>query len=400
MNALFGIYRIFVYILLILITVTYSYSYDKTVVKKVFTLDSLLLESGETLNNIEIGYETYGTLSSNKDNVILICHGYSGTSHAAGRYSTDDDTYGWWDAIIGKNKAIDTDKYFVISTDTLCNINTKDPNVVTTGPASINPETGKHYGLSFPMIKFEDIIKVQYKLLESLGIKHLVAVMGPSMGGIQTWQWAITYPNYMDKIIPVIATPKADGWLIGWLNLWGKPILLDPNWNNGNYYDENKKPIDGTSLALQIISMSENGSGWADSTFDRRAADDSLNPEQSLFNLFEIEKTLVDTSMYSAKNTVDANSMLYLNKAIALFDISKGFRSMEDALNNIEAEILIINSKTDILFTHSEILEYINIFEKLNKPISHYEIDSPYGHLGGLYDINQASGIIKKFLNK
>ncbi len=404
MNVLMNVYKIFRNTMLIFIVFSYLhgyeklYGYEKVVNKEVFTLDSILLASGEELKNIEIGYETYGTLSKNKDNVILICHYYSGTSHAAGRYSVNDKLYGWWDKIIGKGKAVDTDKYFVIASDTLLNINVYDENVITTGPASINPQTDKPYGLTFPIIEFRDIINVQYELLKSLGIKHLIAVMGPSMGGIQTWQWAVSYPNFMDKIIPVIATPKADGWLIGWLNLWSRPILIDPKWNNGNYYF-GKKPVNGTALSLQIVSMSANGSGWANSTFGRKWANPIQAPEDSLFNLFAIEKSLIDTSLYSAANIVDANSMLYLNKANALFDISKDFHSMEDALRSIKADILIINSKTDILFTQDEFINYLNIFKEINKPVSHFEINSSFGHLGGLYDIEQAGQSIKVFLD-
>ena len=399
MKILINVYKVFRNTLLIITIFSSLYGYEKVVDKEVFTLDSLLLESGQRLNNIKIGYETYGTLSKNKDNVILICHYYSGTSHAAGKYSINDTIYGWWDSIIGENKPLDTNKYFIISSDTLSNINVYDSNVITTGPASINPQTGKPYGLTFPTIEFQDVINVQHELLKSLGIKHLIAVMGPSMGGIQTWQWAISYPNFMNKVIPVIATPKTDGWLIGWLNLWSRPILIDPDWNNGDYYYSERKPINGVSLSLQIISMSANGSGWADSTFGRKWADPLQNPENSLLNLFAIEKNLIDTSLYSAENIVDANSMLYLNKANALFDISKEFNSMKDALKSIKADILIINSKTDILFTQDEFINYLNTFKEINKPVSHFEINSSFGHLGGIYDIEQAGQSIKAFLD-
>lgn len=153
--------------------------------KQTFELDRLEPVCGATLQRVRVGYETYGRLSPTKDNAILICHHFSGTSHAGGRYSEADTVPGYWDAVIGPNKPFDTDRYFIVSSDTLCNLNVKDPRVVTTGPASINLQTGRPYGMSFPIVTIRDFVNLQHALIRSLGIERLHAVAGPSMGGFQ-----------------------------------------------------------------------------------------------------------------------------------------------------------------------------------------------------------------------
>src|SRR5262249_1036144 len=150
--------------------------------------------------------------------------------------------------------AIDTNKYFVFSSDTLVNLNTSAPNVVTTGPASINPETGKRYGMSFPVVSFKDIVNVQKALVESLGIRKLRAAVGASGGGFQVYEWAASYPDRVDRIVPVISTPRAYPYLIGWLDAWAQPIRLDPKWNGGDYYDK-EPPLAGLQAALKVATL-------------------------------------------------------------------------------------------------------------------------------------------------
>jgi homoserine O-acetyltransferase len=220
---------IFLMVLSIVVYSGVSFAYDQLVVKKVFEMKEYTTLGGQKIAPVRIGYETYGTLNPAKDNVILICHHFSGTSHAAGKYSAEEKVPGYWDAIIGSGRPFDTDKYFVVSTDTLCNLNTKDPSVTTTGPASVNPATGKPYGMSFPIITIRDMVRVQYELLKFLGIKKLRCVSGPSMGGLQSLEWAVTYPEVIEKAIPVIAAPKNDAWTVALLNLWATSIMLDPN---------------------------------------------------------------------------------------------------------------------------------------------------------------------------
>jgi homoserine O-acetyltransferase/O-succinyltransferase len=176
--------------------------------KKVFELERFTTANGADLKSVRIGWESYGELNADASNAVLITHFFSATSHAAGRYSPADELPGYWDALIGPGKAIDTDRYFVLSSDTLVNINVNDPKVTTTGPASLDPDTGKPYGMSFPVVSIRDFVNVQKALVESLGISKLKAVVGPSMGALQAYEWATAYPEMVERIVPSSA-PRA-----------------------------------------------------------------------------------------------------------------------------------------------------------------------------------------------
>src|SRR3970040_210451 len=180
--------------LLVLLAAAPALAYDRPVENKAFSMPSYPTAAGQTIKNIRVGYETYGTLNAAKDNVILLTHGFSGNSHHAGKYKPTDRAPGYWDAIIGSGLPVDTDKFFVIAPDTLVNLTVKNPNTITTGPPSINPDTGKPYGMSFPVVTIRDFVNVQKALLETLGIRKLRAFMGPSMGAIQGFEGAAAYP--------------------------------------------------------------------------------------------------------------------------------------------------------------------------------------------------------------
>jgi homoserine O-acetyltransferase len=183
-------------------------AYDGLVEKQVFMLPALTTVGGQVIRDVRVGYEHYGALNAARDNAILVTHYFSGTSHAAGRYAATDPSPGYWDSIIGAGKPIDTDRFFVISSDTLVNLNTKDPRTVTTGPASINPDTGRPWGMTFPIVTIRDFVNLQKALLDSLGIRKIHAVVGASMGAMQAFEWAAAYPDIVERIIPVIGTAE------------------------------------------------------------------------------------------------------------------------------------------------------------------------------------------------
>ena len=199
-------------------------------------------------------------------------------SHAAGKYKPTDAAPGYWDPIIGAGRPIDTDKYFVISADALTNLSTKDPNVTTTGPASINPDTGKPYGMTFPVVTYRDSVKVHKALVDSLGVKKLYAVAGASGGSIQAMEWAATYPDFVPRVVHVIG-PGFDisPYVLEMLDVWALPIRLDPRWNNGDYYGK-EEPVAGTAQALKIITITARAHGWAEKTFGYKWADPAKNP--------------------------------------------------------------------------------------------------------------------------
>ncbi len=192
-----------------------GWAYDGPVEKKVFTLPSYTTVGGTTIKDVRVGYETYGTLNAARDNVILIAHLLSGTSHAAGKYRPTEPATGYWDAIIGAGKPIDTDRFFVVSSDTLVNLNVKDPTVVTTGPASVNADTGRPYGMTFPIVTIRDFVNVQKALLDSLGVRRLHAVIGPAMGAFQAYEWAAAYPDMVDRIVPIGGGADFHGYTVG-----------------------------------------------------------------------------------------------------------------------------------------------------------------------------------------
>ena len=351
--------------------------YEPVVEKKTFTIGDFQTEGGETVPEMTLGWESYGQLNEAKDNAILIPHYFSGNSHAAGKYSESDSATGYWDYLIGSGKPIDTDKFYVLSVDTPVNLGANDPNVVTTGPASINPETGKSYGMSFPIVTIGDFVETQKALLDQLGIERLHAVMGASMGSLQTYEWASRYPDMMTRIVPVIGSGWADGDLIAWLNIWAAPIRLDPNWNGGDYYGS-EPPLQGLAEALKIVTLHAQNPEWSNGVFGRAWADERANPADGHENLFRIEAVLDGAGAARAK-TSDANHFLYLAKANQLFVTGNG-EFLYEGLLEIDVPVLIVHTDEDLVFPGNAVREtaaiiksdgtYVEIVELQRFPIN------------------------------
>ena len=356
--------------------------------KKTFEMPSYTTVGGGTIRNVRIGWESYGTLNADRSNAVLITHFYSGTSHAAGKYKADEKTVGYWDSIIGPGKAIDTNKYFVLSSDTLVNLNANLPGVVTTGPASINPDTGKPYGTSFPVVTIRDFVNVQKALLESLGISK-VKIVGASMGALQAYEWAVAYPDMVDRIVPVIGAAGGDPFLIAWLDIWAQPIRVDPKWNGGDYYGK-EPPTEGLKAALKVVSLHANAAEWAAQTFGLAPAAEGRNPAQALDNRFKIEAAL-DAGGAARAGISDANHFLYLAKAnqLAAADPSK-----------IKAPTLIVSTPTDLLFPPAWIERTAAAIRAAGTPVETVTISGPNGHLNGVLHIAQAGPKIAEFLAK
>ena len=362
--------------------------------KKVFELPSFTTQSGRTLKQVKIGWESYGTLNADRSNAILICHFFSGNSHAAGKYAAGDAAPGYWDAIIGPGKAIDTDKYFVLSADTLVNLNTGDPKTTTTGPATIDPDTGKPYALDFPVVTIADFVDVQKALVESLGIKRLALVAGPSMGALQTFEWATRYPEMVAKAMPVIGAAEADAQLIAWLDLWAAPILVDPNWNGGNYYG-GKPPLAGLAKALTAVTLQANHAEWTNGTFGRRPAKEGEYPAKSLAAKFQVQSILDNAGEARAKVS-DANHLLYLVKANQLF--VAGGTSLEDAARRIKAPVLMISQPKDLVFPPAMIDRTAQALKVGGVDVRQHHIEGSRGHLDGVASMKQAEAVIRAFL--
>jgi len=384
-------------VLVLLSTSPVAGAYEPLVEKQVFEMPAYTTVGGETIDNVRVGWEAYGTLNEARDNVILITHFFSGTSHAAGRYSADDPTPGYWNSIIGSGKPIDTDEFYVISSDTLVNLNAGSPNVTTTGPASIDPATDEPYAMDFPVVTIRDFVNVQKALLESLGIEQLHAVMGASMGALQAIEWASAYPDWVERLIPVIGAGEADGFLIGWLNIWAAPIRLDSNWNGGDYYD-GEPPLDGLTEALKIVTLHANHWEWANEVFGRAWAEEGRDPAAAMDNRFLVESMLAQVARSRAE-IADANHFLYLTKANQLF-LAGHRESLAEGLIPIDARTLLIYTEEDLIFHPEAVQRTAHLIAADGTPVKVVELSGTRGHLDGVVKITQAAEEIAAFLSE
>jgi len=372
-------------------------AYDGIVEKKTFSMASYTTRGGKTIKDVKVGWESYGKLNDARDNVILVTHFFSGNSHAAGKYAAGDAAPGYWDGIIGAGKPIDTDRFFVISSDTLVNLSTKDPRTITTGPASIDPDTGKPYGMRFPVVTMRDFVEVQKALLESLGIRKLHAVVGASMGALQAFEWAAAHPDMVERIVPVIGGAEADAFLIGWLDIWAAPIRLDPAWKGGDYYG-GPEPVAGLAQALKVVTLHARAAGWADRTFGRKWADPARDPAAAMDNRFAIEDTLDKAATARAK-TSDANHFLYLVKANQLFSAGHA-GSLADGLKAVKARTLLIPAASDLVLPPRMAEQAAAILKGNGVPVETVTIEGDGGHLDGVLAIAKAGPAIQAFLAK
>jgi len=374
----------------LLLALTEASAYDGVVEKKVFTLPSYTTVGGKTIKNVRVGYETYGALNAAGDNAIFVPHFFTGTSHAAGKYKPTDAASGYWDPIIGAGKPIDTDKYFVISADALANLNTKDPNVTTTGPASVNPDTGKPYGMSFPVISYRDSVRVHKALVDSLGVKKLHAVAGASGGSIQAMEWAAVYPDLVERVVHVIG-PGFDisPYVLEMLDVWTLPIRYDPKWNNGDYYGRDE-PAAGVAQALKIVTITARANGWAEKTFDYKWADAARDPGADIGNLFTIEDALNKAGAARAATT-DANSMIYTAKANQLYNLG-------DDVKKMKAKILFVPAKSDLLFPPELSQRAAERYRAQGGVAEVAVLDGDGGHLDGVLNVAKQGEAIRAFL--
>ncbi|NLC76121.1 MAG: homoserine O-acetyltransferase [Clostridia bacterium] len=350
------------------------------------------LESGATLPEITVAYETYGKLNSAGDNAILICHALTGDAHAAGWHKETDRVPGWWDPLIGPGRTFDTDKFFVICSNVLGSCNG------TTGPASLNPETGRPYAMSFPVITIRDMVHVQKALLDYLGVKHLVTVAGGSMGGMQVLEWAIHYPDYLSSAIPIATCIRLSAQTIAYNQTQREAIMLDPNWQGGEYYDS-QSPEQGLALARMVgIITYKSIKAW-DQKFARAFSGTKPEDYYDFAQRFEVENYL----RYQGRKLVsrfDANAYLILTKAMDLHDIGYPFENYHEALSRIKVPLLSVGVSSDFLYPPYQQKEIVKALLEAGGQAVYQEVNSPYGHDGFLIEFQQQSKIIGDFLAK
>jgi len=357
--------------------------------------EEIALEHGGRLSAVTVAYETYGKLNNERSNAILICHALSGDAHAAGWDRDDekrDEKPGWWDIVIGPGKALDTEKFFVICSNALGGCKG------TTGPSSINPSTGKPYGLDFPFISVKDMVIVQKKLLDHLGVKKLFAVIGGSFGGMQVLQWCVSYPEMVRMAVPIATSARSSPQQIAFNEVGRRAITSDPDWDNGNYYGR-VPPARGLSLARMIGHITYLSDESMQQKFGRRLQ----SKTEFSFDLSSLDFQVESYLSYHGNAFVkrfDANSYLYITKAIDYFDLThKGALSLAEAFKDVKAKLLVISISSDWLYPPYQSKEIAEALGANDIDVKHCEIKSNYGHDAFLLESGQMNYLISNFLS-
>ncbi|MHC4467060.1 MAG: homoserine O-acetyltransferase MetX [Planctomycetota bacterium] len=339
---------------------------------------------------IDVAYETYGELNEDHDNAVLVCHALSGDAHVAGRHCLNDKKPGWWDIMVGPGKGIDTNKYYVICSNFLGGCGG------TTGPSSINPDTGKPYGLDFPIITIVDMVRVQKLLLDKLGIKRLLAVIGGSVGGMQVLQWAIEYPDFIRAAIPIATTTHLGAQSIAFDAVGRNAILADPNFAEGQYHEQ-EGPDMGLGIARMIGHITYLSEQGMREKFGRqlRSADDYVYDFNSEFAV----ETYLDYQGQSFVERFDANSYLYITRAADYFDLQKDYGSLKKAFQNVICRFLVISFMSDWLYPPEQSTAIVNALIANRKDVSYCDVASPYGHDAFLLEPEVLGSLISGFLD-
>ncbi|MFH0771432.1 MAG: homoserine O-acetyltransferase [Candidatus Omnitrophota bacterium] len=349
--------------------------------------EELLLDCGKVLGPITLAYETYGRLNGDKTNAILVEHALSGDAHAAG-LSQGEDKGGWWDSMIGSGKAFDTDKYFVICSNVMGGCKG------STGPSSVNPKTGKPYALGFPIITISDMVSAQKSLIDYLGIERLLCVVGGSMGGMQALQWVALYPDRVRCAMPIATALKHSPQQIAFDEVGRQAIMADPDWRKGNYYGCGQ-PERGLAVARMIGHITYMSDQSMEEKFSRRLKDKDYSFEFTTD--FEVEGYL----RYRGDSFVkrfDANSYLYITKALDYFDLSGG--KLVSGNKPIDTRFLVIAFKSDWLYPPYQSQEIARQLKMNHVDTTYCEIKSTYGHDAFLLEVKELTHLVKFFLKK
>ena len=355
---------------------------------KSFTFDQLELENGEVLAPVILAYETYGMLNETKSNAILVCHALSGDAHASS-LGEPNSPPGWWDSMIGPGRAIDTDRYFVICSNIIGGCKG------STGPSSINSKTGKPYGSDFPLVGIHDMVNAQRYLLDSFGIEKLLCVVGGSMGGMQTLQWMVSFPERLRSAIPIATTMKHSPQQIALDEVGRQSIIGDPNWRGGDYYGRSL-PMKGLAVARMVGHITYMSDVSMNEKFGRKTR--SPLKERGKFEpVFEVEKYLEYRGDDFVKR-FDANSYLYITKAMDYFDILDS-KSLGEVFKGLKAKVMVIAFKSDWLYPSYQSKEIVRACKLAGIEATYCEVSSTYGHDAFLLKVDEETHLIKHFLN-
>jgi homoserine O-acetyltransferase len=354
------------------------------------------VESGAVLRHLTVAYETWGTLAPDASNAILVCHAWTGDSHAAGGFGSGHPTPGWWDDVVGPGKYIDTDRWFVVCSNVLGGCQG------TTGPASPHPDDGRPYGSRFPVLTIRDMVRVQAQLMAHLGIPRWASVIGGSMGGMQVLEWAIMYPRRVRSIVPIASCMQASAQQIAWGVIGRRAIRLDPRWRGGDYYDAEPGdgPAEGLAIARQVAQVTFRSDNAFTERFGRSLTDRAqLGDTFGLWQEFEVERYL----HYHGDKLVrrfDANSYLIIGKAMDLHDVARGRGSLERAMARITVPNLTIGINSDVLYPQYQQRHMSALLSEEGVPNEYVEVDSHHGHDAFLIHFDEVGAPIARFLDR
>jgi homoserine O-acetyltransferase len=354
--------------------------------------EALPLRSGGALPSFTLAFETYGTLNADHSNVILICHALSGDAHLAGYHTDDpDEKPGWWDEAVGPGKMFDTDRFFVIC-----------PNVLggcqgSTGPSSLAPD-GKPYALRFPVLTVPDMVEAQRRLLDALGIDWLFAVAGGSMGAMQALQWGVVYPERVGSVIFLAGTTRSSAQHIAFNETGRQAIYADPNWKNGDYYGSTP-PHGGLAVARMVAHITYMSETSLENKFGRKLQNSDTIPYRFVEPEFAVESYLA----YQGQKFVerfDANSYLYITKAIDYFDIGADYGSLQEAIARTQCAFLVVTFSSDWLYTQDQALELVHALAEEGRDVEYHHVQAPFGHDSFLVEVDRMNDVVGGYLNR
>jgi len=362
--------------------------------RKTFTFaeppDEMVLDCGARLGPITLAYETLGELNAERTNAVLILHAFSGDSHVAGYLHEDDERPGWWDNMVGPGKPIDTNRYFVICSNILGSC------CGSTGPSSINPETGKPYGLAFPMVTLKDMVTAQKQLIEHLGVSKLMSLIGGSVGGMQVLRWCADHPEMVASAIPLATTSRHSAQAIAFNEVARQAIMADPDWNNGDYYD-GPGPTHGLAVARMIGHVTYLSDESMREKFGRRLHRSALSFDFT--GDFQVESYLHHQGQKFV-NRFDANSLLYITKAADYFDLERGGGNLLVNESLAGVSFLVISFSSDWLYPTYQSRAIVSALKKNGSDVSFCEIEAQWGHDAFLLPNSRLDGLISGFLDR
>lgn len=353
--------------------------------------EALPLQGGGSIANYDLAFETYGQLNADKSNAIVVCHALNASHHVAGYYEGQPKSTGWWDNMIGPGKAVDTNKFFVIG------INNLGSCFGSTGPMHTNPATGKPYGADFPVVTVEDWVDSQARLLDRLGIQKLAAVLGGSLGGMQTLSWSLRYPERMGHAVVVASAPNLNAENIAFNEVARRAIVTDPDFNGGHFYEHGVVPARGLRIARMIGHITYLSDDVMNQKFGRQLRD-GIDLKYSTQDVeFQIESYLrYQGEKFSGY--FDANTYLLITRALDYFDPARNHGgNLTQALAAAQAKFLLVSFTTDWRFAPDRSREIVKSLLENNRDVSYAEIDAPHGHDAFLLDDPRYMGVMRSY---